>query len=343
MMNSTFRYFNGPKSISIQSGMSLVELMIALLLSSLVVIAATATFVSSKKVYLSNNDVQTSQDSARFASFIIRRIAEQASYEDYTPDRLDPATGRPVIVSRAFSQKAGSTDPYDVDVTGALNTSVSKGNDESYGSDNSGGVNKSDSLIIRFYGKSGYGSAPGDELKPDGTIINCAGFSQPSALTTDADRVFSIFFVSLDGNGEPELYCKYRGAAGNFSAVPIVLGVEKFNVAYGFDSQGTSVPNRWFLANAVRTRPFTASDACFATASCNENDNWRKVVAIRIGMVIRGKANSSTKQDAALGSYRMYPLGTDFTTIFFDPPDDGRVRRVVTYTIQLRNSQTSFY
>ena len=80
-------------------------------------------------------------------------------------------------------------------------------------------------------------------------------------------------------------------------------------------------------------------------------NNWRRVRSIRIGMVLRGGANSAQERVAQT----LYPFGlgkssnsgalgsamssaNDIGTIY-SAPADGRLRQVVTFTVHLRNDQ----
>ena len=57
-----------------QRGMSLVELLVAMTVGLLVVLAATATFLGSRQLFVVNAEAQAVEDSLRFASFVIRGI-----------------------------------------------------------------------------------------------------------------------------------------------------------------------------------------------------------------------------------------------------------------------------
>ena len=81
------------------------------------------------------------------------------------------------------------------------------------------------------------------------------------------------------------------------------------------------------------------------------NANWRRVRSMRIGVVLRGPANSA--QDRTAQTY--YPFGAGVATsggakgsalssmsdegTIFSPTADGRLRQVVTFTVHLRNDQ----
>ena len=68
--------------------------------------------------------------------------------------------------------------------------------------------------------------------------------------------------------------------------------------------------------------------------------NWRRVRAIRIGMIVRGPVGSAISRTAV----NLYPLGpslssSDDAFSVFPAPADGRLRQEVTFTVHLRNYQ----
>jgi type IV pilus assembly protein PilW len=309
-----------------QCGITLVELLVALAIGLVVVLAATAAFLTSKQLFTAGSQTQAAQDSLRFAGYVVKSIVRQAGYSDYAPDNVN-LDGVAVIGSNV-NLLAGSYDPYDLNVVGASNTKASA-SDEKF-STSVKGVNGSDSLLIRFFGRTKADSVTG--TGPDGTMIDCMGLAQagPAGNPTPSDRAWSFFYVSTSSDGEPELNCKYRSATtGGFQSESLARGIEVFKVVYGYDSDGDGVPNLWLDAARLAAK---------ATVPGKTNDEWRKVVGLRIGMVVRSaRAGGGPRQQDRAADYRLYPLGAEFSSVFFDPPDDGRFRRTSTFTVMLRN------
>jgi type IV pilus assembly protein PilW len=307
-----------------ERGVSLVELMVAMAIALGVVLAATAAFLGSKQLFTADAEAQAVDESLRFASFVVKSIVRQAGYSDYAPDNLGP-DGAATIASTA-NLLASSDDPFDLNIVGASNTRVSATGD-SYGRHNTHGVNASDSLLVRFFGRS---RAGGDGTEADGTMIDCMGFAQPGPSADNpasADRAWSFFYVAEAVDKEPELYCKYRGNRdGPFGAQPLARGIEVFKVVYGYDANGDGVPERWLDAMQIEAMAASAAKA---------NDEWRKVVGLRVGMVARSAhARGGPQGPGEL----LYPLGPDFSGVSFRPQADGRLRRVATFTVMLRNA-----
>jgi type IV pilus assembly protein PilW len=304
-----------------QRGMTLVELLIAMALALLVVLFATAGFVGSKQLFTADAEAQAVEDTLRFAGFVVKGIVRQAGYADYTPDHTG-ADGEVALPGAG----APSDDPSELHIVGARNTRVGA-TDESHGTNNSRGVNGSDSLLVRFFGRS---RAGGDATEPDGTMVDCMGFPQAGPMPgtqASADRAWSFFYIAKAADGEPELYCKYRSEKdGSFRAEPLARGIEVFNVVFGHDGDGDGVPERWL-------------DAAQLEAGAPSGDKvaaeWRKVVGLRIGMVARSDRPGAWPR---LSDEALYPLGSTFPGAGFKPPADGRLRRVATFTVMLRNA-----
>lgn len=139
----------------------------------------------------------------------------------------------------------------------------------------SGVQGKSDTLVLRFFGSS----SPAAPANPDNSIHDCSGRSIPYP-TANWDVGISAFHVKTV-NGEPELTCvSYNPTGGVLSSTQIVRGVETFQVMYGQDSDGDDVPDRWLSADSAWN--------AFPT-----NPNWNNIVAIRVGMVLRGPVGSA--------------------------------------------------
>lgn len=301
----------------VQRGVTLIELMVAMAVGLVVVLAATAAFVGSRHLFTADAEARGAEEALRFAGFVVKGIVRQAGYADYAPDHVgeDDAVA---VASRASAPVALD----DLDIVGASDTRVS-GQGQGYGRNDSRGVNGSDSLRVRFFGRSRAGGA-----EPDGTMVDCMGFAQPGPATdrpAPEDRAWSFFYIALAADGEPELYCKYRADNGTFKAEPLARGIEVFKVVYGYDGNGDGVPERWLDAAQLEAQ---------AASSSKINDEWRKVTGLRVGMVARG---AHTTGAAAQADERLYPLGPEFSSVSFTPKADGRLRRVATFTVMLRN------
>ena len=300
-----------------QRGLTLVELLVAMVLMLLVVLATVALFNVSSSSYKTVDAGQEMQDNARFAMEILGQAARSAGYQD----RTGPSSSGINLTDVVF----GPTTTAAWRVEGANNSQITSSTSGIvFGTNN--GVNLSDALVIRFFGAS----STSNPTQADGSMIDCSGRAIPYPVGS-ADLGVSAFFVAVV-NGEPELDCKsYNPTTGAFSTSQIARGVESFQVIYVLHTNNDDVPDRWVSADSAWA-PFVASP------------NWNNVVALRIGMVLRGPVGSAQGQSATASENDLYPLGKDFTGnstetgLKFTPPNDGRLRRAFATTFMLRNS-----
>lgn len=301
-------------TFSAQRGLTLVELLVSLVLASLITLAATALYSVTLSSHRTVDAGQEIQENGRFALEVIGQAARLAGYQNFTQrDGNGNDNTRRFVVS-SFPTVRGFNNSKITVPTNITND----------GATNNGGLNQSDTLALRFHGSSSLT----DASKPDGSMIDCQGVAQNYPLNAD-DVALSLFWVANDSTGEPSLQCISRGdptaTTLTRNTQPILKGVETFQVMYGLDTNGDSVPRQWVSGQSVT--------------------NWQQVVAVRVGLVIRGDVGSSQGQSATATENNLYPLGKEFTGssteagLIFATPNDGRLRRVFNATFKLRNPQ----
>ena len=319
-----------------QVGFTLVELLVALAISTVVVIAAFSGLIISRQGFTAVDASSQLRDNARFAGDLLQRLVVQTGYMSdrtiSTPVGAD-ATSNPnpaPNVSGFNNATASSSDP-----TGS---STSRG---------SISLDGSDVLVLRFQANETFSGSG----KTDGSTIDCAGNSITSPAVNRQDRVWSVLHVATSIiDGEPSLYC----SVGKDNPQPIIKGVETFQVLYGVDNV---VPGVAPVANtAIANVPnlyLRADQMTVPGDPVGTNANWERVRSIRVGMVLRGPLGSSPVASDASKVYYPFGLGagadsgtkgsslsssTDQGTIF-KPGSDTRLRQTVTFTIHLRNDQ----
>jgi len=329
-----------------QRGLTLIELLIAITLGLLVTLAAVASLMVGKQGFTSVDQASQLRENARFASSLIQRIVIQAGFESHRDGSLDSAW-------RYFCSGAG---PACGDVQGDKNPGI-RGFDNAVVPDDEallpGGltsdnrsaatcgaadtscINGSDVLAVRFWGDSRTGAAA------DGSMINCSGASEK-----DGDvPAYSIFHIKRSASGEPNLACTYQDADGKWQTVPLVQGVEGFQVLYGTENvTPTKAPPAVTKdLNNIPTRYLRASELTVAGDDNATLDNWRRVRSVRIGLLLRGEPNSAVDRGASGGTYDV--LGAGFSDPKKDPYSaldvvaDGRLRQNLVFTVHLRNRQ----
>jgi type IV pilus assembly protein PilW len=257
----------------VQAGLTQVEMMVAMAIGLAVVLAAARLLGLANDAYAAQVEAAALDDAGRYALDILGRAVRQAAHAD--PMQLDlsaPVDALPARLAGFDARSLGSS-------TAGIATPLAAV------------ANGSDILAVRFPG-AGAGTSG------DGSVLDCAGFAHPSY-----EEGWSIFYVAKNGDGEPELRCKYRGAS-NWSADAVVTGVDSFQVLYGIDTDTPrdGAANRYVNADAIR-----ALDAAFAglpVQELNRRTWWKRVVSVRIALLLHG--TRTTRHGAADAEFQLF-------------------------------------
>lgn len=327
------------KSLTRQSGLTLVELMVALVISSVIAIAAVSALLVSRQGFSTVDAASQLRDNSRFATEMIQRFGVQAGFLDaiaathtFKKDPSGQPAGNPRPNIGGFSNAIISeTDPLNVSTARTVVTALG------YGSD----ILLLSYQVAETFPKSGVS---------DRSMIDCFGNSPTITPIDLLDRRTNILYVGPGVNGAPGLRCKTDIATT--PSQEIVPGVENFQVLYGVDGVTAGAfavgPKTNLVTNYLRADQM---EVPADPTGVQTNSNWRRVRSIKIGMVIRGPIGSA--QQAIAQTY--YPFGrapgstggaagsalssnADPGTAF-TPPADTRLRQVTSFTIHLRNEQ----
>jgi type IV pilus assembly protein PilW len=308
-----------------QAGLTIVELMVAITVGLLVVLAATALLLSTKTGYLFQDEGARLQETGRYAIESITRTVRQAGYENWDTG-VTAILIPPEISANIVGLDASSLKERSIGIDAPLAKSV----------------NGSDVLAVRFVGS---GTGPGG----DGTLLNCAGFGVAAPIDLEADRGWSIFYVATDSSGEPELRCKYVGKT-SWNTEAVARGIESLQVLYGVDLDADGLPNQFFTATAInhldRSLVLEGPNATARALDKNRKTHWKKVVAIKIAILVR--SGNGARADAQLHAYDLFgkeyadlnaanDAGTRVDEAAMPAAARGRHRKIFVSTIRLRN------
>jgi type IV pilus assembly protein PilW len=316
-----------------QRGFTLVELLVAMIISLVIVIAATSALLVSRQGFSTVDAASQLRDDARFATDIIQRLGVQTGFMDVNY----AATKRPTAVYGL------SSDP-DPNVFGFNNSTTNTSDPFHMATARASGTSGygSDILILRFQpGETFPGSGVADK-----TMSNCLGGSTITIF--DRDSRFENALHIAESNGELTLMCSTAGGGKQ----PLVKGVETFQVLYGVDGVVAGMaPAVTANKDTVADRFLRADQLTVPGDEVGTNANWRRVRTIRVGMVLRGPIGSAQESVSRtlypLGSAKSATSGTEGSAMssvndpgtIFVTPADSRLRQVVTFTIHLRNEQ----
>src|SRR6218665_11427 len=330
-----------------QHGMTLIELMVAMALGLLIVLAAAASLLFAREGFTAVDAASQLRDNGRFLQNLVLRLGAQTGYKNLRfateTKRLGDAPGNALAPPDIFgvnNAKRGTQSEWDS------------------GTERQSGELGYFTHILVLHDQTS--SATADSATSDKTMIDCAGVAATNVPTEPGDKLVSILYVKEDSAGaEPALMCaRSETGAAPYDAQPIISGVENFQVLYGVDGIGpanTAVPGTTdrVVDRYLRADQLTVSGS--QPASINKAAtyaNWRRVRSIRIGVVLRGPPGSA-KPDG--GNQTFYPLGITKDSAsgtegaafsssndpgsIYTPPFDGRLRQTLTFTVHLRNAQ----
>ena len=331
--------------VSKQSGLTLLELLVALGLGLIVVAIAATALLLGQKGYRAVDATTALRDRERFATDLISRVVIQAGYQDFGTANVGLRSTATVLGSDPEPDIYGwNNSVYKVpdDLLLSLSTKITTDNRPG----DCGSVtdtscrNGSDVLVVRFQGVS----TTSGGTTADNTMINCAGQGEAGLVTENLDeRAVSMFHVARGANGEPALYCSYYTAGAWVAAAPMIEGVETLQVLYGTDgvTAATTPSTAAGAQDSIADRWLRADQLTVAGNPSATRENWRRVRAVKIGMVLRAPAGSAPQSTTAtfapLGS--LYASSSDIGTNLLVAADN-RLRLVSSFSVHLRNDLT---
>ena len=321
-----------------QHGMSLVELLIAMIIGLFLISGVAQVYLGNRVTFAFTNAIAETQENGRFAldaiSRDLRSAGEWACIE-FDPDDTDNIND---------TLSAATVPGYDEDFHDFIGRPAIEG-------DEADGLNGSDSLTIRG-GKPGQANVrnpffPGTSKKlttypsgriEAGDIVLVARCGKNDLLIdeeADLLRVVDVdpvnperrelrfeteksqqyendavlielqtvnYFVDVGESGEPVLFRQEF----NQAAEELIEGVEEMQILYGVDSDGDQFPNRYRQAGAVT--------------------DFNEVVTLQVSLLMR------SVDDFVTDNPQSYRFNDTLRTA-----DDRRLRRVFEATIALRN------
>ncbi|MBB6591822.1 PilW family protein [Ralstonia solanacearum] len=306
-------------------GFSLVELMVALVIALLVLVATVSFYLMTRSSYTTIEDTSGLEERGQFALNVMTRVLRQAGFTKMANDggggfmQLRPSD--PPMVSGLDGCMGTEADPKKTGPAAGESLSNCLSPQTPTGSD---------AIEVRFFGVG----TTADLTTPDGTIIDCSGQGVADYTTSDlapSQRGLSMFFIQTGRDGNPYLACKFRkrDATGHevtnttdeddFVTQQLVPGVETLQFLYGVSTNGDTVPD------------------VYKRASDMTADDWAQVFAIKVTMVIRAD-NASADASAGAPTYTLFGNQYRAGDGTFKPTEKLNVaRRLFTTTVQVRN------
>lgn len=325
-----------------QRGLSLVELMVAMTLGLLLVLVAIGILLSASQGFNAVDHGSAARDKERLATDLLTSVILQAGYEDWA---------NPQATLQSVARLQNPANDFEPDVFGwdnalyapptdqILSTSTKIANGDRPGKcggdDTTACRNGSDILVVRFQGMSAQSNAS----TGDNSMLNCGGGPEAAPLNAQLEeRSISLFHLSLDSStGEASLSCANYSGGWKVSR-SLVEGVESFQVLYGTDAVEPGLADSPNVTDSVADRWLRADQLTVAHNAAATRANWRRVRAVRIGLVLRGPVGSAVD----VAAKTVWPLGSkwanagDVGSVLLAPAD-GRLRTAHSFTVHLRN------
>lgn len=352
------------KNLKKLKGFSLIEIMIAIVISAILLLGATGMFISNKRIYREQNAIGRLQENARFAMEMLIKDIRRAGYLGCADDPSQVNNNlAPIGVTDLLnfsnpvegSEAAGNWQPStSTEITGSI---LPIGNMQT----------RPDGITVRFLAPiqtnqikfttaqvvSGTNpipvTCPGADCTSNPTVVTNDDIALSDCAATDIFRLSGVTATTLthapnlsrtfDDKSQLSFYTAtryYIGQGGNDNAGNPIPSLFRYTYtpASGLTSQLLieGVENMQLLYG-VDNNADTIADSYVDAANVAGAGGWANVVSVRIGLLMR-TINPDFSQDKDTRAYAL--LGTSIYTAG-SPPNDNFRRRVFSTTVQIRN------
>lgn len=306
-----FQHFHSLRS---QAGRTLLELMIAITIGLVILLALGTVYLGTTSTSRQSNTISRMSEDAAIAFNLVGGSLRAGGS---SPPRVLVLPGGAIIGSALVEAP-------DRNFTGAsvrgcdhgFTTASAKGPFENLAC-NGGGTDPA-AVAIRFEGDE-WNTVPVGG-KPSDCLQNAVQSQADSAIdpALQYTLVDSRFFIAASGDGTPELKCAGNGGTGAavFNPEPLLEFIEGVQLRYGVADDGVSRDVRQYA---------TAAEVD-ALGGGSVDANWSRVINIRVCMVMRSQA----RDQAGSGNY----IDCDGVSV---ASADGFARRSFTSVYALRN------
>ena len=315
-------------------GLTLIELMIAIVVSSILMLGIVQVFSLNKRIYGAQDDAARMQESGRYAFNLLMQDLRRAGYYGGNAN-IDDITGTSGLVTPANTCTANNTwarmlqrpviglDDTNAGYTGCIPDADYTQGDilvTRYTSGLPTTTFDNNRVYVRssmFEGRLFLGSAEADASNQVSEIPNAA-----------FELLANAYYV-----GPSDQTCRFNDSAGNAIPVPalwrevldasatpvaevVANGIEHLQIQYGIDTDDDIAVNQYFDADAISN-------------DTTVTPNWSQVVAVRLWVLARAECPTADYTNT-----NTYTMGD----ITYDPdPDDSFKRQLYSTTVALRN------
>jgi len=311
-----------------QKGLTLVEIMIALLLGLFLLTGVIQIFIGSKQSYRMQENISRMQENGRFALHFLKKDIRMAGYWGCVKDistitnHLDPAgtdydanihlftvpvtgtdgTTDSITLRGAFDSGIRVTSPFMPTPAGALHIEPTDK------------IEQADIAMVSDCRQADIFQITPSNITTSGTVTHNTGAEDPGNLTKnfsktyeDDARIFKLrtttYTIQNGVGGLPGLFREFDSDG----AEELIEGIENMQILYGFDNDGNKTPD-YFIPAAVGL-------------------DYSNVISVRVSLLAYTPEDNITSQ--------AIPYAYNGATV--SAPGDRRKRLVFDATIALRN------
>jgi type IV pilus assembly protein PilW len=327
-----------------QKGFSLIELLIAITINLLIVIAASYLYLGTSETRKAQADRQEVTENGLYAINLVGRDLINAGFYPTirsSSPTLNSATLQ-LTIDKYFNPVAATPAPYDSGLFGCqgkkFDPLVSKNSCESH----SNAAIVADTVTVNYFTNDAFNGdlgqrkdCAGQDVKNSPTNTSRLGTTATATVTkvpalpmfvsNSYTLVSTTFTVEGQSYTTQSLACNGNGINPTSSSYqPIVSGIEAFEIRYGVYTD----------ARYLQADQFYRADDMATVPLLDGKNAWSRVVSVEVCVVARGFQN--TKLSTSTGSVTPY-LNCSGTSV---TPTDRFIRSVYKKMFAVRNSLT---
>jgi type IV pilus assembly protein PilW len=303
-------------NVNANHGFTLLELLIAVVIGSLVIAAVGGLFLANTNTFRAVDDSSRLQENGRFALQTIARAVHQAGFA-------------PVDVLQLVKD---GKDAFPSNLDGIAGAMVIAGRDGI-------GPQNSDTLTLAFRGDS------------RGQMLDCGGRPNTSPLATSiaalGGPIENKFYVSTANAGASagfSLWCDVIVSGTRTGRYELITGVESFQVLYGVNSRITTTATTGSSTSGVEADFYTSANKLSGV-------QFRAIRGLQVALVLRGAERSTLDLARTTNKLNLFGSQADRVTPLYSgtvnadsgavytiqASDQLRTFQVITSNIELRN------
>ena len=265
-------------------GLTLVELMIALAISMVLVLAATSMYLATRE---SQRSVDQASAAHEAAAYTLRTLGRELMNAGFFPAARNASAAQANVLS-GYSNIT-SRAAYDFGIFGCEGA----GFDSAAGTCGTAAAGAPDTLVVSYFTDDSMGSSLGQRNDCGGndvggatvnsTRVGTGGASVPPTLPLFVANHYTLVdtSMSIDGRsvGTRSLACNGNGS-GSADYQAMLSGIDDLQFTYAVYADATRVPQRFYTASEVNALGNVVIDG-------ETLRPWARVVAVRVCVIAR--------------------------------------------------------